>query len=981
MKKIFLFLFMIFAIPCAFFVSACGGNGKIVNVQISAVNEELNFDKEEQRLSVEYDKLSSFELSERDFSVKLEYENSKTKTLEAKDFALSLSVPVEEMEPDNTYELQFSFVGKEESFASIDFYVCSAVVPVVTYQDNMEFTYCEEEIDIIEQLDLLQQGKSVSTLIGEGAISVASSSTTKATLFNPNGYKVILKLVKGFVWSDGSKDDIVISWRINRRRINIPDFEAEKVYDYEIVDGEIVGKEQSFEVDFKEHQDKIRLSGTISATDASEYGNYCWISVREFYTYKYVLYDEKTETEYPTGYHARWQIDKKEIDVPTLKTYDFNFAKPYVDVLGEGNANLQDFDERFVELDKTNSVTKAFGTGEGKVRFSIKKSLTGNFRFADVDSKNVEVNEGYVDNNYNIAKGVFSPQTEIDSSKLQLNTVYFKDLTPNALNLVKETAYTPLNWTEEAWAYLKEQGFVNDNIGEFFSFRWKSDADQKLNAGFYENRVLEYLHYGDCYEPYELVVDINVEKYVYEIDSQDAMEIGFANHIYTYSTTSAPISIKQTFLKTLNAYEEMFGTVYYVLSYRKSLGSTPTNYKLTTEQFAATNISDYIINAGYYTLGVELVSDENYLVSVNGETATEEDSIAYGFRIEQFVADLQFAELENNLQSAGFYETNMLDFYYKEGQNVALNLKSWEEKDENSKRMLRLLKLQSGYEEASSLADACTKVTTYFKTTLEEEWSEATNSTSIGYYKNVYEFSSISENVQINNLEIEWQIHTNVLNIGIEDIVWEDYQNQTYSATKKVGPKIASMPDNIIKTSYSHYIYDGTMGDTPVDAEDTNLYATKFSILIPNDGSVTVSCPSGMFVESVEGNCKIYTYLTAKYWHIHAYYLTPENLYFTLVEDYFEYDGQDKQVELHFASNLNRVMTEKLMEFFGNLELTGKTNEKVPATYQATVVLPLADLDSNFNYDFEKFDESEYYTYDPATDTITVILTWQIARA
>ena len=148
--------------------------------------------------------------------------------------------------------------------------------------------------------------------------------------------------------------------------------------------------------------------------------------------------------------------------------------------------------------------------------------------------------------------------------------------------------------------------------------------------------------------------------------------------------------------------------------------------------------------------------------------------------------------------------------------------------------------------------------------------------------------------------------------------------------------------------------------------------------MVPNDGSVTVTYPSGMFYEREGENCKIYTFKTAKFWNLWAFYLSPNDFKFSLVKDTFEYDGQDKQVEFKFESYLNSALTEKLLEFFGDLTLTGKTNEKVATTYQAKIVLPYADLDSNFNYYFDNFDDNENYIYDSATDTITVILTWQI---
>lgn len=983
MKKIIIIsVISLFIIPFLFFATACGNKKTLQSTEFEVLNSSYTYNEQTNTISLDFEDLQNINFQNSDFRFTNVYDDETTEVLKDDKYTFELSSLVSSMQANTNHTITFKHKKDEKVFYTLNLHINSIKIPMFSYNENMSFLYCSEDIDIISKLDELQPSgqKTVSELLEEGALNISSSSTRTAKNYNPNGYSITLNLTTSYEWTNSSERSVTIDWQIERIKIEIPNFQTEFEYDYDIVNGEMVGKEQGidFEKIFEGFENYITYSGPRLGVDAFEYRKTCLVSIRTFYSLGYVLYDTETQTEYPTGYEVKWRINPKKLPTPTLKESSLTFSKPSMYIIGENKANLENFDEEFMEIDYSNSQPFASSVGEGKIRISLKEQYKNNFTFTPSTDENVEVVDDYVDNHFTVSKANFTPLAEVDFEKLELETFYTSSETLNSLNLISNEYNA---WTDESWQYLKQLGFVTENANEKYRFEWSEEnTSSVLSSGTYNNLKLKYYHYENNFNPYDLTVKLVVKKSPIDINTSVIFDSQIVDNKYTYSTFSAPIKITDNFENTISVYDELCSQVSISIIYKKTENSVSETHSFTLSEYKEIDLPSYLKNSGLYTLQIKIICDSDYEVSVDKSAYEPEAVIEYAFEIETFKTDISLDTVTNNLQQTNsYYETNDNGFYFKENQSVTLTLEEFSETNKNAYTLYYNLKTNEGFENATSLVKDFTK-TTYFRQSAQNSWEEISNASQIGYYKDVYSFTPITDNVEISNAEFEWAIYSGNIVFETYSLEWDSqYNNKKYTTFAHEGPKMLNIPENVLKTKYEYFKYDSDIVGEALTPIDADRYASVFKIILPNDDSVSISFPLEMFSEEIIGNTKVYTYHRNTIWYIYEYILNPNEIKFELKQSSFYFDDEDKTVEFKVETYISSTALENsAAEFLKNSTLSGDYISQVIGEHVAKIILPVCDENSNFDYNYEEFAKTEGYTYSPSTNTITFELTWRI---
>ena len=965
------------------FCGCMGGSGdSIQSVFIEIINKEYTYNETENILSMDYEQRDSVELLPADFQLTLTYESGSTKILETRDYVVELSQDLQSMQPNSYHTLYFKDAVDGEEIAFIRLYIRPATLQKIVYEESMSFPYTGEEYNIIDELDKKQPigQKTIRELIEKDALVVGDGSTTKATTYNANGYVLKLKPSNGFLWDGETDDEITISWQIDRIKILIPEFEKEIEYQYEIVNGEVVGIEQCVEPDFGEYKDYIRYSGIRVGTAPFEYRKSFWISVNERYSGRYVLYDG--EQEYPTGYEVRWRIIPKNLPSVSLKKSEFVYEKPSVNALGEGNSNLLNYDSTFMKIDYKNSNTFLSEAGNGKIRIALKEEFKSLFAFEKTENEDIALGDGYVDLKYSVLKGNFNPTAEVDFSKLVIETTYSSSLTLSKLPLIKTEGSTFVAWTDASWEYLKELGCVTDDTNGGFAFNFLKNENEVLKADEYPDVELLYHHYGENYEPYPLKVNVFVNKLTIDLDFSNGISAQLTDGKCVYSASAAPVVMSDGLLSVLKyAQEECGAKIECCLEYVKEKENEPIRYFGSIDEYATDYFSAYTINAGEYKLKVNVECDDNHLVGIDGGEATKQGVATFEFAVEKFVTDVRLVEVGNSLsENNAFYEENDDSFYYKQGRSVSLILTAWEEENVATNALLAQLKKSAEYASATTLAKAVSGQTTYYRSANEEEWSLAADTTNVGYYKTVFSFEPINGNIQLNDAAFEWRIYSNEIVFDSYDLTWEGKVYNTYKAKAYTGPKIVNLPENVLKTEYNHYQYGEVAGDS-LSAVKVGHYETNCSIILPAADEFTFSYPVGMFTERETGEFKIYTTVSTSDWFINEYYISNYDFEIKLEKNLFVWDDTDKTVKIKVDTYIENEFCLEMKAFLEKAVIIRDETAKVVGKYTAKIQFPSGSGGENFDFNYESFNGVEGYSYDSATKTLTVEIPWSIVRS
>lgn len=980
MKKIIFVIFMLI-LPCMFITGCLDENEPptLIGTSVNVVNLDYEFDSHSNVILISLSDISSINFVKEDFNVVEKYSNNTTKTISRDEYKISLTVPLSSMKPNSSYKLNFISIDEEKIIAYVNIKTDYIYIAPLTLQENITMKYTGEELNIIDKLDSIQpaSNKKVSELISEGALVIDHTSTYLAKSYKAQGYKLSLILSNGYKWANGNTNKLTIDWNIERVRIPIPQIDTELIYQYEMVNGEVVGKQQTVEPDFGEFEKCIQYSGIRTETDAFIYRKSFWISVKSLYQQSHVLYNAETGEEFPSGYEVRWKINPAPLAAVTLKNNDFTFAKPSVNIVGESKSNLNNFDATFMEFDYSHSDPFTATAGEGSIRFKIKSALTNNFTFAQSTDESIDVHGSYMDINYNVKKGTFVPNSPIDNSKLKIEVSYYNNIVPSETRLIKTSSASVVDWTEDSWNYLIEQGLVKDNSTDGFYFSWNQEFNETFNAGNYEDLKLNYYHHNNNYHPIELEVDYTIKQAVMNFTTVNVVESELTDNKYTYDTLSAQVDFSSNFLNRLNLLSLYGMDINYILSYKEDPTLAPTNYTISSEEYTNSYFDCYMINAGSYSLQAEISCNGNYALSVDGGEQSNLAYVKYDFEIEKFVSDVLVKEVSNNLITDGYYELNDSNFYFKQGQSVKLSLTQWKESHANSYLLIYRLS------QTDSLSGITTLVKnhssqTYYRQTLTDDWQIAQNTTDIGYYKEVYSFTPVSNNITLKDCEYAWQIHSNVINFESNNLVWEEREFNRYNAKEYRSSVITNLPDNLFKVKYYNHVYDGVIDENPTQAINAGMYVSRMRVLIPNDGSVTFTYPSGMFTTQQNGNIIEYCYSKQTFWAISEYYLNPIEFEYKLVKDTFIYDDKvSHKIEYKLNFYDESEFDHQLLAFLNRAVFIKEYDEKPKGSYVARLQLPVPTDDDNFDYNYTEFEKAGYI-YDKTNNILFFDLPWQI---
>lgn len=106
----------------------------------------------------------------------------------------------------------------------------------------IKFHFMQNAIPVPQPNELSYNGET-QTGVNEGA-GYTLSGTTEAK--DAGYYNATAKLISGYVWDDGTYDEKVINWKIDKRAMTITSGDAEKTYDGEKAAKEEVTEDPAF---------------------------------------------------------------------------------------------------------------------------------------------------------------------------------------------------------------------------------------------------------------------------------------------------------------------------------------------------------------------------------------------------------------------------------------------------------------------------------------------------------------------------------------------------------------------------------------------------------------------------------------------------------------------------------------------------------------------------------------------------------------
>ena len=177
-------------------------------------------------------------------------------------------------------------------------------------------------------------------------------------------------------------------------------------------------------------------------------------------------------------------------------------------------------------------------------------------------------------------------------------------------------------------------------------------------------------------------------------------------------------------------------------------------------------------NAGYYDLKVSVTADSNHLfydTYKEDSTATQicelhQPVVIYPHEVSMWIG------LNHNLDIA-YYSSNDTNpkFYYKEGQSIVFSIERFSDlADTNNTAIYQNLNTTTL---VTNTMDSLPTCTTYYRASESAEWTTAINTTDVGFYKNVYKFTSVdSDNIVVIPFEQTWEVIPANVNFNGKDL-------------------------------------------------------------------------------------------------------------------------------------------------------------------------------------------------------------------
>ena len=992
MKKKFLsFIFAIcIMIPTVFFMTACGGDDpppppSVQSSKANVLNTDYTYNETEDCITLSITDAVNFQKS--DFEIVQTFTDNTTKTLANDKWTLDLS---EIPNPVTTgyYRIVFKYTEQNEEIDSINVTFVSSQINMIAFElQPYSTTYTGDEVDIVDMIDnylTTQEQSLLSTLIDSGIVIVSSEQNSTRTATDSGEYTTKFTLADGYEWTESDSSAKYVNWTIDQVKIPAPTFVSNTLtYDYEVDNGELTGLEQEVEYTFGNFQnalDFVDINNNVqdarfatSATDAGYY--FVRFDIKESCTQNYT-FDFGTYTS--NSFNLNWEIQPARVTIPSLKQTVFTYDPNGFDPMAE--TNLNNYNSAIITLTNYAGDIPQAGTYGNYIHAELKDP--NNFSWDDTDGYQIQ------QLTFTVNKANVVLPNDFDESKLKMVTTWNPNLQLNYLIPTLQDSYSEYsNWTTEAREYMLNNGFKQSH-----SLLWASNVSNtdlaQAGAGTHTFKMLYTPNIN--YNSKELNVTVEILKERLSIVAYLNGNDSYSPEDRIYTAQSLDISLESMYN---NVNVDNYATnVTYSVGYKETANGNYTYSDYTQEQFDSINgrVGSLMTNAGYYDLKVSVTADNNHLFydqyAEGAETtATQICELHQPVVIHPHEVTMWLA-FEHNLDK-DYYNQSIYDkqkFYYKEGQSVSYTVTNFS--DLADKSILIYTNLNTDTLVTNTMEQLPT-LTTYYRANENADWTVATNTTDVGFYKNEYIFTAIdTKNIVVNPFELTWEIMST--NVNFNGIDFEDFTNPTYIGEDELPlPTIreADIPDSIVQSGYTYKTGTGysneIYGWQIMDAGD---YLTSWWFKVPNNVTVTYqneTLPESLFTKTTEGDYTTYNYNIL--WSVEKHTLKEGEVTFDTYTNNqtITYTGEE------LSPVYDIVISEELGYDFRFQFTTNKTTKQNGETvtpisvgeYETTIVVDISKdnitLDETWKSTITGLTEDEYSYY------ITITINWSIVEA
>jgi len=996
MKKKFLSMLLgaCLTIPCAFIMSACDGNDDppaptVQSSRAKVTNSDYSYNESEDCIT--FLLLDDVDFQKTDFEIVQTFSDDTTKTLDGDKWELDLSEIPEDPIDDGYYRIVFKYADKDEELDTINVTFVSEKIDLGNIElQTFSNTYTGEEIDVVDLIDdyLVSQGKpKISPLVESGIVTIVNDSNSTRTATNVGQYSAGINLADGYDWNDNFSGTRYISWRIDKANIPAPTLVNNSFeYEYEVKGVNLEGVAQSVEYTFGNFPNALQfvdinrdteMDGVFQTT-ATNVGDYkVKFDIKEEYASNYTFLVDDYNV---SSYELDWEITPTIVTIPTLKqdvfTYNPNGFDPTI-----AGSNLNNYNSALMTL--TNEAGNVPTVNSSTNYISVELKDTHNFLWNDEPATNYTQ---YLF--FRVDKANYELE-DFDESKLKMEITWTPYLLLNSLNTsLSDYNIEYTNWTSEARTYLISKGFEH-----YHTLEWKEDPSQvdlaQLGAGTHTFKMKYNPDYNN-YNNIEIDVTVEVLKEVMcvtpDIDGSDFVDP--TNIKYDADTLDIYLEdiTEQEHVKNYST------NIVYSVGYKAEESGEYQYNNYTHAQLQAINgeIGKLMKNAGFYDLKISITADDNHLFHL---VDTDESTAVQNFEAHQPIVikpyELNMAMGLSHGLDSNYYSISedYPKFYYKNGQEVEYTITEFYDSyiSVSSDEIYKNLNVSTLVENTMDNLPTCK---TYYRANESDEWSLVTKSTDVGYYKNVYEFTSkYPQNVKIVPFEKNWEIIPS--NINFTGIMFNQFENPTYTGEGYYPPtfKEEYIPTNVIYCGYTHSTgvgYSEQVSSWQSKIDTAGEYKTTWWFKVPNHVTVTYlnePISSSMFEKTSDENYT--TYSCSHLWEISKHVLKSTEVNFDsfVGEQSLVHTGEELSPEYQIV--FNEEFGDHFKSQFVVIKTTKQGEETVTPVnvgeYQTTVKIKINKLNIEIDESWASLlgeinVEGNFYY-------ITRTITWSIVSA
>lgn len=991
MKKKFLsfIMAMCLIVPCAFIMTACGGNDEPPkpSVQSSKANVlNVDYSYDEQSDCITFLMTDTINLQKSDFEIVQTYTDNTTKTLDTNKWILDLSEIPSAPESNSSYRIVFKYADKDEEIDSINITFIASQINTLDFElQPYSITYTGEEIDVVDMIDeylTSQQQVSLTSLIESGVVIVSTENNSTRTATNSGEYFVEFAPANGYEWTAGDSSSKYVNWRINMVEIPAPTLVNNSLdYDYEIEGGYPVGLAQEVEyvfgnfdnalqfVDINNNVEDARF--TTSATSVGYYS--VRFDIKEEFAQNYT-FDFGTYTS--NSCVLEWEINCSRVIIPTLIQSIYTYNPNGFNPIEAGN--LHNYDSSLMTLTNYAGDIPQADSYSNYITAELKdtENFVWDLGCGTTDPQRIE---------FIVNKADVELPNGFDESKLKMVATWNEYITlSHLIPSLDEYSLTNTYWTDEAVEYMFDNGFEY-----YHSLLWASDIAEtnltEAGAGVHTFTMLYRPNIN--YNAKELNVTVEILKQKLCINYYLSGNDSYSPEHRVYTAQSLDITM-ESMAEQINV--ESYATdVIYSIGYKETENGEYVYNDYTQEQFNSIegNLGMLMEEAGYYDLKVSVTADGNHLfydVYKDEDTATQvcelhQPVVIYPHEVTMWMA------LEHKLDS-DYYNYSSGEkqrFYYKDGQSINYEIENFNDLADTTTLIYVNRNTKSLVTNTMSNLPTCT---TYYRASESDEWVEATNTSEVGFYKNKYTFTPIdTKNIVAVPFELEWEIMP--ANVNFDSIGFEGFTNPTYSGDSVELPtfRAESIPESVIKSGYTYKTGTGYSNELyGWEIMEVGDYLTSWWFRVPNNVTVTYrneEITFDMFTITTDGDYTTYNYNLL--WSVEKYTLTAEDVNF---------DSYTNNQELQYTGSKLSPVYE--IDFIKDFDVRFKYNFDVSKTtkqdgveveainvgsYETTIVVEIDKdsiiLDEEWKESLTGLTEDEYSYY------ITITINWSIVDA